>query len=483
MSGWRRRIGALLAVAGVLLATACSAETSATPSAPTDRPATFATTAPVTDFDPVAAVDEGSQMYAYNVFQRLMTVQVGSATLKTDLATECWYIDPLTYSCGIGKGRTFSNGRAVKSVDVKFSLDRALRLADSTPGSSAKMLDSIARVEAPEEFRIDIKLKYPDSNIGYALASPAASIVDSRTFPADALLPRNRMPIGSGPYTPKNRSLDELVLQRNFRYNGSNSGHFDEVVVKTYSSLDLMDRAIATGTVDLLWRVGPPPEGGSVAYQPKVIPSADVSRLVWNPKSAQRTDDGLRQQVLAATAGIRTLHRLLPVGVESGVDTFPADPPPPPAPSGGAPRPLSLAVAGRNDVSLAMLPRVQDALTRAGFAVTVVEDAETADLLVDAGTRYTKTPMAWLQAWWENPLPGQEARNQELVNAFRTASTVAARNEASRAMQEKATADATVLPLSQGDRTMYLIPSITVDEQYKNWIGPGYQLGVWAWAT
>lgn len=482
MRSWRHRIGALLAAGGVLLAAGCTAtETKAEPPGPTDRPPTFATTARVTTTDPVAAVDEGSQLYAYNVFQRLMTVQVGSAALKADLASECWYIDPLTYSCAVGKGRSFTSGRALNSADVKFSLERAIRLAPAVPGSSAEMLDSIDRVEAPEEHRIDIKLKYPDSNIGYALASPAASIVDSRTFPADSLLPQNQTPVGSGPYIPKARSLDELVMQRNGRYSGSHGGHFNEVVVKTYSSLELMNRAIATGTVDLLWRVGAPPQTASTTYVPKVIPNADVSRLLWNPKSPLRGDAALRQRVVAATAGIRTLHRLVPAGVESGIDTF--DQGAPAAPAGGPAQRVSLAMDSRNDVALTMLPRVRQTLEQNGFTVTVVEDRGTADLVLDAGTPFTNTTVAWLQDWWGNPLPGQEARNRELLHAYRTAATVPERNQASRAMQEQATADATVVPLSQADRTMYLIPAITVDEQYKNWLGPGYQLGLWGWTT
>ncbi|OYO15581.1 hypothetical protein CGZ98_04050 [Enemella evansiae] len=481
MSSWWRRLGALLAAGGVLLATGCTAtETKAAPTGPTDRPPTFATTARVTDIDPVAAVDEGSQMYAYNVFQRLMTVQIGSAALKPDLASECWYIDPLTYSCAVGRNRSFTSGRTLTSADVKFSLDRAMRLADRVPGSSARMLDSIASVETPEELRVDIKLKYPDSNIGYALASPAASIVDSRTFPADELLAQNQIPVGSGPYIPKARSLDELVLQRNGRYGGANGGHFNEVTVKTYSSLELMNRAIATGTVDLLWRVGAPPQTASTTYVPKVLPGADVSRLVWNPTSPQRTDAGLRQRVVAATSELRTLRRLLPAGVDSGVDTFPVGPVA--APDGPAQQ-VSLAVASRNDLALSLLPKVQQALEQAGLRVSVVENPGAADLLLDAGSTYTNTPVAWLQDWWDNPLPGQEQRNKELLQAYRTAPDVPARNRASRVMQEAATADATVLPLTQSDRTIYLIPAITVDEQYKNWLGPGFQLGVWGWTT
>ncbi|WP_176451620.1 ABC transporter substrate-binding protein [Enemella dayhoffiae] len=469
--GWRT---AALLLAGSLLLGGCSRND--TPAAPIpDRPVTVAVTARVTTTDPAAAVDEGSQFYAYNVFQRLMVPQVGLPALKTDLATECRFVDELTYSCIIPKGRSFTNGHALTSQDVKFSIERAQRLA--VPGTGAAMLDSLASINANNPQLVEFKLKHPDNNFGFAISTPAASIVDEEAYPADALWPQDQAPISSGPYLPPDRSLDTLVFAKNPRYTGPTFSRRPEVVVKTFSSPALMDRAVATGTVDLVWRGGTPPKDSTINLLPEVLPGADVSRLIWNPKSPRRGDAALRGRVKDSTGNLRTLHSLIPAGIPFAADTFATAAAPAPGPAAE----LTLAQSSNNDLSRDLLPQVQQALQANGIRVTIAPDPSQADLILDAGGVTTSTPVAWLQAWWEHPLPGQERRTSELIHALRTDPSLEGREKTALTIQQQAAVDATVLPLTQRDRTFYRHPSLVVDKEFKNWMGPGYQLGLWGW--
>ena len=77
----------------------------------------------------------------------------------------------------------FHNGHPLTSADVKFSIERAARL--DVPGSSASLLSSLRRIETPDDLTVRFLLSRPDTQFGWALASPAASIVDAEVYDAD----------------------------------------------------------------------------------------------------------------------------------------------------------------------------------------------------------------------------------------------------------------------------------------------------------
>ena len=97
--------------------------------------------------DPAAITDAASAMISLNVFQRLMTAPPGESVLKPDAAKDCLFTSTTTYTCTLNKGLHFSNGHPLTSSDVKFSIQRATRLA--VPGSSAGLLSSLRRIETP----------------------------------------------------------------------------------------------------------------------------------------------------------------------------------------------------------------------------------------------------------------------------------------------------------------------------------------------
>ncbi len=84
-----------------------------------------------------------------NVFQRLMSADPGESLLRPDAARDCLFTATTVYTCTLNDELFFHNGHELTSRDVKFSIDRATRLA--VPGSSANLLDSIRRIETPDE--------------------------------------------------------------------------------------------------------------------------------------------------------------------------------------------------------------------------------------------------------------------------------------------------------------------------------------------
>jgi len=473
---WRAGVAAVAAV----LVAGCTVDVTPVddPAAEMKRPLTVATFGRVTTTDPAAATDTGSTIYALNVFQRLMSVQVGTGALKPDAATDCWYIDETTYSCGIRKNLSFTNGNELTASDVKFSIERARTLG--IPGSSARMLDNIDEMIIPEddEWRIDFKLKTHDRTFGYALAAPAASIVDEDVYPSDKLWDQWKRPSSSGPFFADVANLDELRLIRYPRYGGATGATSPAVSLKMFSTPEALDRAIATRTVDVLWRVPSDQVPDDGFFTAEVLEGAAVQRLVWNPESPVRNDAAVREWVRDATGPIRTTGAAVPEGAGFSFETFTMGARPEAPDISGE---LTLGFDSRLPGQEELAGRVKQAL-EPELQVTLVGDDEAADLQLRLTQAWTNTELAWLQPYIEFPLPGREEAVRELEMAFRTAETLPDAESAARALQEAAAEDATVVPLSQSDETFWMAPGIGFNErnlEHQNWLGPRWQLGLW----
>jgi len=223
--GSRGRRAALLALAPALVLAACTnpAKPSPVPSTPgaTPRPFTVMSTDRVTVTDPAAATDQASTMFAINVFQRLMTSAPGQDVLKPDAARDCGFIEaPTIYTCTLQKDLTFAGGDPLTSSDVKFSIDRALRLDVS--GSSTSLLSSLRRIETPDDVTVRFVLSREDTQFGWALASPAASIVDEQQYDADEVRSPEEPAVGSGPFvvTSESTALSKDLKRRGWTFVG-----------------------------------------------------------------------------------------------------------------------------------------------------------------------------------------------------------------------------------------------------------------------
>src|SRR3954453_19079474 len=196
----------------------------ATPAAAKGNADTYivGTTDPVVSLDPAGAYDLGSQQLIGNMYQNLLSVPAGGNKPQPDAAESCDWSDKKTYVCKLKAGLKFSSGDPLTSEDVKFSLDRQLKIAD--PSGPSSLLASLDSVEATDPTTVTMKLKKADATWPFILTHNVAAIVPSKIYPADKKQPDDKA-VGSGPYKlVKYTPNQQAVFAINESYNGPSKG-------------------------------------------------------------------------------------------------------------------------------------------------------------------------------------------------------------------------------------------------------------------
>jgi peptide/nickel transport system substrate-binding protein len=452
----------------------------------TPRPFTVVSTDVVRVTDPAAMTDSSSAMLALNVFQRLMTADPGESVLKPDAARDCIFTSATTYTCTLNEDATFHNGHALTSSDVKFSVARAARL--NVAGSSAPLLSSLRRIETPDPLTVRFLLSRVDTQFGWALASPAASIVDEEVYDADRVRRSEDPIIGSGPFSVSAYKTDEIALERYPDYQGRNPAALSNLVYRSVADSAAIEDAIAKNTVDVVWRgldeaavtrlrqQATNADGTTATgFQQQVLTGTRVLQLEWSPDSRSRGNKALRSAIALALQGDRTSDSLVPGGVPGHVATFPL---------GGTSNPkvtwddrINLTLGydstqpdGR-DIATQIRTRLEDT---GGLSVQLRPD-EPADLTLVDRKAWTATALAWLQPYLEAPLPASANTVATTERSFRATTTDEAANLLLAALQERSATDLVVLPVSQSDEQVFVGPGAEVAETS---FGPGWQLGL-----
>ena len=465
-------------------------------STPTAPPLTVLSTDAIRVTDPAAITDPGSVVLSLNVFQRLMTAEPGQAVLKPDAAKDCLFTADTVYTCTLNPNLVFHNGHQLTSSDVKFSIQRALRL--DVVGSSAPLLSTLRRIETPDPLTVRFVLSRVDTQFGWALASPAASIVDEQVYNSDEVRPNDQPVVGSGPFAVAGFEKGVLRLQRNTTYVGRTPARMDSVLYQTVKDSAALEDAMNTGTADVVWR------GLSAAaitrYTRQVTISDDdttdagygmqtqtgtrVLMLAWSPASAHRLNEDLRNAVAVALQGDRTLDSVVPGGIPNHISAFPLggsatarhhlvepDPDhprlrpddarrpghrhPDPDPTGGHRWDECPAAGGRSD-------RRRRSAGSDG-----------------AGPQGVDVDRAGLAAALPGGTPAEEHRGRRRLERQYRGAGIGEEAEATRAMaslQRQAAADLVLVPMTQSDEYLFTAPKVEVPA---NSFGPGWQLGLW----
>lgn len=481
----------------MLLPTACTPDGDPAPgptqSTPSATPLTVLSTDPIRQTDPAAVTDPGSVVLSLNVFQRLMTAEPGQAVLKPDAAKDCLFTSSTVYTCTLNPNMVFHNGHQLTSSDVKFSIQRALRL--NVAGSSATLLSTLRKIETPDPVTVRFVLSEVDTQFGWALASPAASIVDAEVYNADEIRPSDQPIVGSGAFSVTSLAKGELRLQRNQSYVGRTPARMDSVIYKTVADSAALEDAMKTGTADVIWR------GLSAAAITRYSRQVQISEnettdagyalqqqtgtrvlmLAWSSSSKHRSDDDLRNAITVALQGDRTLDSVVPGGIPNHISAFPL---------GGSAKP---DITWSNQVQLTLgydptMPDGQDIATQirtrledtGGMSVRLRAVDPTADdapdLMVLDRKAWTSTGLSWLQPYLDGPLPDSASDVAGLERRFRAATEEADAMRAMTSLQRKAAADAVLVPLTQSDEYVVTAPRVQVPA---NSFGPGWQLGLW----
>jgi peptide/nickel transport system substrate-binding protein len=448
------------------------------------------TTDRVLTADPAAVADTGSTMLTQNVFQRLMTVDPNQGDLKPDAAQDCKLVSRVSLECTLKPDLKFSNGDPVTSTDVKFSIERAARL--DVPGSSASLLSSLRRIETPDDATVRFMLSRYDTQFSWALAAPAASIVNSRVYNPDRVQEIEDPIVGSGQFRVNDITKDSIELGKYLDYVGYAPAQVGNAVIKTMPDSASIEEAMKNHEVDVVWR------GLSAAAQERldtqiatsndsvtksgfgqvVLPGARVQQLIWNPASKHRESDDVRDAIAAALQEDRTLDSVVPNEVPGHRPSFEL---------GGQAKiditwnnriqlTLSYDTTSPNSLDLAtqIRTRLEDT---GGLSVLLRPDDPEADLHLVDRKAWTSTGIAWLQPVLTDPLPDEAddiatAEEQARQNGMDTPQHTAALAE----LQAAAARENVVLPISQQNEYVYAGPRTTVNPTS---FGPGWQLGLW----
>ncbi|MDT9697536.1 ABC transporter substrate-binding protein [Streptomyces sp. P17] len=211
--------------------------------------------------DPAYAYDVGTWNILRQTVQTLMIQPRGEGEPVPEAAERCGFTDTGNerYACTLREGLKFANGDAVTAADVKYSIDRALKLkADS--GVSA-LLSTVDTVETKGEREVIFHLNTADATFPYKLSTPVAGIVNPDDYEAGKL--RDGFQVdGSGPYTFKGEEQDgklvKAVFTKNPSYQGTLKVNNDEVELRSFADADAMSSAIERGDIHLMSRTMSP---------------------------------------------------------------------------------------------------------------------------------------------------------------------------------------------------------------------------------
>jgi peptide/nickel transport system substrate-binding protein len=453
----------------------------------TPRPFTVMSTDQIRVTDPAAITDAASTVLALNVFQRLMTADPGGSVLKPDAARDCLFTSSTTYTCTLNENLAFHNGHPLTSSDVKFSIERAARL--NVPGSSAVALSSLRRIQTPDQRTVRFVLSRVDTQFGWALASPAASIVDEEIYDADRVQNLNDPIVGSGPFVVNKYTGNQLQLSRYGDYVGRNPAQLPDLVYRSVADSPTIEDAMTKGAVDVVWRGLDTPAVTRYSQQivqnsnhetvngftQNVLGGARVLQLAWSPTSPMRSNKALRQAIAVALQGDRTSDSIVPNGVDGHTAAFPL---------GGRAKP-KVTWKSRINLTLgydASMPNGQDLATQVrgrlentgGLSVQLRPGDLNADLNLVDRKAWTATALAWLQPYLDAPLPAVASTVMTIETEFRATTDADTANNQLASLQKQAALDLIVLPISQSDEHVYVRRGV---EMSGGSYGPGMQLG------
>ncbi|MFD3516523.1 ABC transporter substrate-binding protein [Streptomyces sp. NPDC058657] len=208
-------------------------------------------------FDPAYSYDVGTWNILRHSLQTLLRVPRGGGVPVPEAAEQCGFTDTqnTSYRCKLRGGLKFSDGKALNATDVKFSVERVLRIKDEN--GPVGLLSNIDTVEAKGDHEVVFHLKTSDATFPYKLATPAASIVDDAAYAPDKVRAGFEVN-GSGPYTvhveTRGKSATKAVFTKNPHYKGDIKLQNDKVEIRSFADSESMEKALRDGEIDMASR-------------------------------------------------------------------------------------------------------------------------------------------------------------------------------------------------------------------------------------
>ncbi|MCP9959813.1 MULTISPECIES: ABC transporter substrate-binding protein [Streptomyces] len=261
------------------------------------------TTSSPTTLDPAAAWDSSWELYR-NVFQTLLSFPTGSTTPQPD-AADCRFTDGTSqvFQCDLREGLRFSSGTPVDAEAVKHSIER-IRTINAEGGPSG-LLGSLDKIETNGDRTVIFRLKESDATFPFVLATPATSIVDPVSYPADRVREDGKV-VGSGPYLLSEYTEGvQARLVKNPTYKGYADRKNTAVTIRYFGESEALVAALKKKQIDVTYRGLTAEEvvdlsekkAENEGLQVVELTGATIHYLVFNPKDPQAGKPAVRQAV------------------------------------------------------------------------------------------------------------------------------------------------------------------------------------------
>ncbi|MFE7134465.1 ABC transporter substrate-binding protein [Streptomyces sp. NPDC057638] len=258
--------------------------------------------------DPAYAYDTGSWNVLRQTLQTLMHAPRGGGSPVPEAAQSCEFTDKASQSfrCTLREGLKFSDGSALTAGDVKFSIERLLKINDDN--GAAALLSNVDTIDTKGDREIVFHLATPDATFPFKLATPAAAIVSEKKYKAGKL--RDGLEVdGSGPYTMKSEAkggrVSKITFSKNKSYKGDVKLQNSKVELRIFDSAEAMGKALEKGDIQVATR-----ELGSEQVQKMLdkpnkdielteLPGLFIQYLTFNTEHPSVKDKAVRQAMAA----------------------------------------------------------------------------------------------------------------------------------------------------------------------------------------
>ena len=251
---------------------------------------TYGTTDKVVTLDPAGSYDAGSFMVMNQIYPFLLNAKPGSADASPDIAESASFTSPTEYTVKLKPDLKFANGHALTSSDVKFSIDRVVKIAD--PNGPASLLGNLKSVAATDDSTVVFTLKAGNDQVfPGVLAANSGPIVDEEVFPADKVMSDDEIVKArpfAGQYTIESYKKNELVsLKANPDYKGLlGKPANDGANIKYYADSNNLKLDVQQGNIDVAGRSLTATDAADLEKDSKVKvhkgPGGELRYIVFN---------------------------------------------------------------------------------------------------------------------------------------------------------------------------------------------------------
>ncbi|MER7930542.1 ABC transporter substrate-binding protein [Streptomyces sp. NPDC096057] len=292
--------------------------------------------------DPAYTYDTNAWNLLRQTVQTLMIQPKGDGTVVPEAAQSCSFTDNGNerYACELRDGLKFADGDDITAADVKYSIERSLRINADTGVSS--LLNTIDTIETEGDRKIVFHLKTADATFPYKLSTPVSGIVNPKDYAQDKL--RDGFQVdGSGPYTLKadaaKGTITKITYTKNPLYKGSLKVNNDEVDIRVFKDSDAMSAAIDKGDIDVMTRTMSPAQiqkldaGTGDNVDLVELPALEIRYLAFNTNAPTVKSKAVRQamaqvidrdELVSKVYGTQAepLYSLVPAGVIGHSNSF-----------------------------------------------------------------------------------------------------------------------------------------------------------------